>query len=170
MKRILTTCFILGLLAGLLFSATAHAATHHRNPIRLSGLLSCFDIQQFPQTYAIEDTNNLFFVGVNGTAEFSCTTKWAVTFVPLYQDNGWNVGFDNVLRFPLGSGYYSQGADKVFTPPNQPTSFTGLWDNGDGLRASRPVCAETWRVRERFTNGQGTTIGTYYSPTQTPTC
>lgn len=161
-RALLALTLIAGLIGGFHeWTPPAHAAAF------------CTTWTQFPNTFAGENTDGTFIVGVTGQAEFSCSSQWRVTFVPLYQDTGesvWHVGFDNTLIFPLGTGTYAATQQKVFLPPNTPSAFTGYWTPGDGLRASRPVCAHSWRLRERFTNSVGTLVGTDYSPTITPTC
>jgi len=173
-KRRLITCFIAGVVAGLLFGGfhewtpPAHAASNFCDTSPPE--------EQFDSTYAVDNQPppTTFLVGLNGQARLFCTSNWRVTYQPLFKlpaDSSWTVGFDNPIYMPNATGHYAGYQDVLFTPGSAPPDFTGYWTNGDGLRAQHPVCQYQWRVRERFTNtGNGTLEGTLYSPTVNPSC
>jgi hypothetical protein len=151
------------------------ASLHYAN--RADAVAHCFDSPpegQFDSTYALENQDGTFIVGLNGTARFQCTVNWRTTFQALYKassDPSWHLGFDNAIYAPNAVGHYDGYTDVFFQPAVTPPAFTGYWTPGDGLNAARPVCQWQWRVRERFTNtSNGNLDNTLYSPTVNPTC
>src|SRR4249920_2447010 len=120
---------------------------------------------QFPSSFASDDGSN-WIVGVSGTTGnslgVSCNQHWRVVFRPQYKGGGvWHLGVTNTLEFPSHITSQSYAANQYIqftTVPQKPATFTGYWDNGDGLLSPRPVCAYKWRVHEIFYTPNNTMV------------
>ena len=171
MKRLI----ILPLVALLAVPVAAQAKNHHRIPTHLAAAPQCFTAppeEDWEQTSAFDTGAPDFNVSIGRDARYWCSQRWRVEAQPLYRAVGaatWSVGFTNKLYEPSPTTTYGSGVDKLFdVVTGSPGAFTGYWDQGDGLKAARPLTQWEWRVRFRFFNSQDVQIATLYSPNYTP--
>jgi len=166
MRRILTTCFILGLPAGILFSTTPAEAT-----------ASCTVTHQFTYTFASDDGTN-WILGVTADQgngfNIYCGEPWRIAFKAQYKAGGtWHLGVTNTLEFPnynTNLHYATNQFVQFYTAPETPTGFTGYWDNGDGLLSPRLICHYPWRIHEAVFGVGQSDLADYYTPPSPVTC